>query len=238
VIRFIDVSSAQAIGADWGAVYASGVRAAWIKASEGRAGRDPHYIGHRDPAQLAGIRTGPYGFCRPNAGYAGETLQVDARAEAELLFAASGGTASTTETIPPLVDLEAAPKGMSLADLMTWLRAYLDRTAELFGVVPWLYTGAGFTQRWPKFGNETWLAAYPLVIAAYPTPLGRALSPAAAALRGPPSLAPWGKPSGWQFSGGGMGVPGNLVPGFGAVPIDCGLIYRDSLDDMLVLAGG
>jgi GH25 family lysozyme M1 (1,4-beta-N-acetylmuramidase) len=236
MIRFIDVSSAQSAGTDWDKVFASGVRAVWIKASEGRKGRDPRFAAHRAGASLAGLRCGAYGFCRPNTGFAGETLEIDARAEAELFFDASGGLGSTTESLPPLVDLESAPKDMTLDALMTWLRAYLERATALWGVIPWIYTGSGFTSRWPAWGQQSWLAAYPLVIAAYPNPGGKPITPEAAALREPPSLAPWGKPIAWQSSGGGPGMPGLRVPGFGNVPIDCGLIYLNSLDDALVTA--
>lgn len=242
MIQGIDISAAQAVTADWEAARNAGIAYAWIKATEGNAGHDPNFWAHLKNATLADIRVGAYHFCRPNTGATNvfgalrkEALVADARAEAEFFHVTTTGWGSQSETMPPLIDLESAGPGLTTGDLLTWLGAHLDRVQQLFGVVPVVYTGAGFTSRYPGFAAGTWLAEFPLMIAAYPLPGGKAMSPDAAAAHAPPELSPWGRPKVWQYSGGGMGVPGNTCPGFGSVPIDRSIAYVDSLDDLRVV---
>ena len=247
MIHGIDVSSAQATGADWKAAFDSGVRYAWIKASEGNTGRDPAYRKHLEAASLAGVWCGAYHFCRPNFGgvivsasQRQAALERDAKTEAQNFWQACAGWGRQSESLPPLLDVESFDSQLTSQEFVEWIHTFAAECTQLWDVLPVIYTGAPMRERGGKYWDSAlWLAQYPLMIAAYPYGNGprvgglpAPLTLAEAERRAPPSLKPWAKTTVWQFSGGSMDLRGNTCAGFGSVPIDRSVAYVDSLDEL------
>jgi lysozyme len=115
LLRGVDVSHYQGT-IDWPAVSRDDVAFAYVKATEGVAGRDARFARNWQGARRAGIRVGAYHFfifCR------------SPRAQARNFLAVAPRTASA---LPPAVDLETAHgcrSRLSGAEMRRELNAYL-----------------------------------------------------------------------------------------------------------------
>lgn len=115
LVRGIDVSHYQGT-IDWRRVAGDDVAFAYVKATEGVAGRDDRFARNWRGARRAGIRVGAYhyfNFCR------------SARAQARNFLAVTPRSASA---LPPAVDLEPArgcPARLTGAEVRRELDAYL-----------------------------------------------------------------------------------------------------------------
>lgn len=170
-----DTSSYQHPGGaavDWAQVAASGQRFAIIKATEmytdSSTGQpvlytNPYLYSDLAGAQAAGLVVGSYTFAHPENS---AVAQADA-------FAAAIGTLPPG-SLPPVLDLETSG-GLSVADLVSWTHAFLDRLQASTGITPMIYTGPYF---WSTYlGGSTDFARYPLWEAHYtsasaPAPIG------------------------------------------------------------------
>ena len=136
-IHGIDVSKYQGT-IDWNAVASSGVKFAWIKATEGGDHLDERFQANWQGAKLAGIPRGAYHFmywCRPpieEATWFEQNVPVE------------------DDALPPVLDVEPTPdsktcrrhleRDQTVADM----KVVLDEMERYFGKRPIIYTDIEF----------------------------------------------------------------------------------------------
>ncbi|MDE2016490.1 MAG: glycosyl hydrolase family 25 [Hyphomicrobiales bacterium] len=151
-IHGVDVSKYQG-DIDWNAVRSSGVRFAYIKATEGGNYVDPKFAANWAGAAAAGVPRGAYHFvywCRPwreEAAWFEANVPVDANA------------------LPPVLDVEATPtsrtchahirKGPAVAEMRDLLREFEAH----YGKKPIIYTTLDFYRAILADGD---LSEYPI----------------------------------------------------------------------------
>jgi len=150
----IDVSDHQG-AIDWPAVAAGGVRFAYIKATEGQTFIAKSAYANVAAARAAGIKVGVYHFATPSP-----TAQD---AEGEALHFWQISTTLGRLDLPPVLDIESNPKGMSPAAMAEWITRWSAVTATKWGRRPIVYTYTSFL---PSLGTGAftdlplWLARY------------------------------------------------------------------------------
>lgn len=182
----IDVSHWQG-EIDWSGVKSSGVRFAFIKATEFPDKRTKLYVDVRlyenvKGASENGIHWGAYHFFRTH---------IDAVIQAQAFVETVGKFTS----LPPVLDLEAA--GSKGEKLIYKVRQFLDEVQRLSGRAPIIYTSPGFWRGYMMLDNRTqldWARPYPLWLAHY-TSLW------------PSPLYPWAHWDFWQYTDHGL-LPG------------------------------
>jgi len=186
----VDVSRWQG-DVNWSALAASGVRFAFVKATEGSRFVDPTFARNWPLAHEAGLFRGAYHFGRPGG---------DAETQAAH-FAATVGDLGLRD-LPPVLDLEESD-GHGAKHVLQWAEAFVRMAESLFGRQVILYTG-GFWRF--QLGNpdiaffrqrKLWLAAY---------------------TRSPVVPASWQDWTFWQYSDGTHNAPASL-PGL-VGPVD------------------
>lgn len=125
----IDVSHWQNT-IDWTQVAASGVRFAFVKATDGRSYVDPMYEANRAGAAAAGVTIGAYHYARPDRS------ANDAIAEADHFVDVA---APAPGDLLPVLDLEVAG-GLSTEEITAWTLAWLNEVTLRTGVKPIVYT--------------------------------------------------------------------------------------------------
>lgn len=214
-IYTIDVSSVQARidwskvrGHDPGAKFGGPpgeIQGVIAKASEGWRGVDPTVRANLEGARLEGLAVGVYHFARVGKDGWG-------RAQAAHVLSLDLGAGDDPGELPIWLDLEEgsakALSGGSADELVDEALDFLE-TVEAAGFRAGVYTMPSFDAQWRGARRLVELASRPLWVAHY-------------ARRGawvpgddarPMKLAPWNAWSMWQFSGGGPGQPGNVIPG-------------------------
>jgi GH25 family lysozyme M1 (1,4-beta-N-acetylmuramidase) len=183
----IDISNYQHpnnVPIDWRAVASSGVRFAYVKASEGTWFRNAWYGTDVNGAAAAGIYRGAYHFARPR-------LPLSSGADDANFFADTIGDQHAPGVLPPVLDLES-DGGLPPAELAQWTRVFLNQLQARTGREPIIYTGQWFFNARvaaPDLGRyKLWFAYYT------PSPI-----PAAT----PSAWSSWLM---WQW--GGKGIPG------------------------------
>lgn len=137
----LDVSHHQG-AIDWTAVASDGIKASYIKASEGQGMQDDHFKTNWDAARAAGLRTGAYHFfslCR--TGEAQATNFLDAYAKVERAGA-----------LPVAVDLEFGGNcdgRPAASDLDRELATFLSRVESQTGQRALLYIFDDFERAYP-----------------------------------------------------------------------------------------
>ncbi len=139
----------------WEAVKASGVKFAFLKATEGSTYTDPKFATDWAATRRVGIYHGAYHFARPSFG--------SARRQARH-FARVIGPQRVRGTLPPVLDLEATG-GLRPRPLITWTRAWLTKVTQLTGRHPIIYTSPLFWR--DHLHNSAGFHAYPLWVAHY-----------------------------------------------------------------------
>src|SRR2546430_9661004 len=191
----IDVSSHDhAYGPiGWPAVAASGVRFAYVKATEGLSYTNPYFASDNSAAKAAGLLVGAYVFARPDLG--------NPVGQADYFFDRSLWTADS-QTLIPFVDIEWPYGALHLgpcynlteAQLSAWLHAFIERIQARVGRPPMIYTNANWWN--PCTGNDASFSGYPLDIAGYSST--------------PPALpAGWSTFAIWQYDAGNNNIAGN-----------------------------
>lgn len=148
MLTIIDVSNNQRV-IDWRRVAESGVRLAFVKATEGRHYTDPYFSRNRAEAASHGIRVGAYLFARPESG--------DWQAQAQR-FAAVVGRLARHE-LRPVVDLETG----NPARVEAFAHLLSQEIRRRLGVTPLLYSYSAYLEamRLSKpIGGGLWLASY------------------------------------------------------------------------------
>lgn len=187
-IAGIDVSSHDHAVRDinWPGVAASGVRFAYVKATEGTTYVNPYFASDYQAARRAGLYVGAYAYGRPDLG--NPVGQADH-------FISQFRWTPDTRTLVPFLDLEwpyggikkNSCWGLSPRQMTTWIRAFLSRVEARIGRPPMIYTN---TYWWnPCTGRDASFGRYPLDIAAYTST--------------PPTLpAGWSRFAIWQYAPG------------------------------------
>lgn len=138
-IRGIDVSKYQG-DVDWRAVRSSGVRFAWIKATEGGDRVDPKFWQNWEGAKAAGIARGAYHFvywCRP---WQEEVAWFERNVPVE------------RDALPPVLDVETTPDSRTCRrvlyrdQVLPELRGMLAELERHYGKRPMIYSSVDFYQ--------------------------------------------------------------------------------------------
>jgi GH25 family lysozyme M1 (1,4-beta-N-acetylmuramidase) len=186
MIPGIDVSHWQGV-IDWQEVKRSGVKFAFIKATEFPDRKttlfiDEHYKANIEGARQNGIHWGVYHFFRTH---------IDPVIQAQVFCE----TVGTFDSLPPVLDLEVA--GCKGSKLNSKISSFLKETERLTNRKPIIYTSGGFWRPYMTYEKRTdtdWASEYPLWIAQYTTTW--------------PSLCyPWVGWDFWQFTDKGK-IPG------------------------------
>lgn len=135
---------------DFVALKREGIRFVYVKASEGRTGRDRSAATYVAAARAAGIRVGIWHYFKQD---------VPAEEQAANFLSAAEGLA---DDLLPIVDCEETIS-VSPRDYGKRVRLFLDRVETKFGVTPGIYTGRGFADTHFSSGFER----YPLFLASY-----------------------------------------------------------------------
>ena len=186
MISGIDVSHWQS-DIDWAEVKRSGVRFAFIKATEFPDKRTTLFVDNKfkanaDGAKANGIHWGAYHFFRTH---------IDPVIQAKVFCETVGEFSS----LPPVLDLEAA--GSKGERLNYKVRQFLEEVERITNRKPVIYTSSGFWRSYmtsEKSDHTNWARFYPLWLAHY-TSLW------------PNSPYPWIGWSFWQYSDRGT-LPG------------------------------
>ncbi len=138
-IHGIDVSKVQG-DIDWNAVAGSGVKFAWIKATEGGDNADARFQANWTGAKAAGVPRGAYHFvywCRPPME---EMANFEQNAPVE------------GDALPPVLDVEATPtsktchRHLTQEDAIAEMKVMLDEMERHYGKRPIIYTTVDFYQ--------------------------------------------------------------------------------------------
>ena len=139
----VDVSNWQGT-IDWGKVAGSGVKFAFVKATEGGNYTDPYYVTNRFNANANGIVIGAYDFAQPS------TTAGQAEAEADYFVNVAQPRSGD---FAPVLDLERT-NGLSVANLQLWVKKWMYRVYERTGQRASIYVSPSF---WSTYmGNTTW----------------------------------------------------------------------------------
>ena len=190
----IDVSHWQGT-IDWSAVAGSGIRFAFVKATEGICPTctayytDPTFATNRAGANAHGVVIGAYDFAQP--GLAAGSAKADADYFVAVATPAMGDLA-------PVLDLEVT-NNLSVADLTAWVKVWVAEVYAKTGVRASIYTSPAF---WAKYmGGTPWFGmnGYPVLWVAHWTTAAQPTVPGSA----------WGGKGWtfWQYSNQGS-VPG------------------------------
>ena len=129
----VDVSHWQGT-ITWSKVAAAGKKFAIIKATEDANYIDPTFATNHAAAKAAGLWTGAYHFARPSTASGDAILEAD-------WFAAHAGLGAGD--LIPALDLEDSG-GLSVANLQTWVKTFLDEVTLKVGMRPMIYTSPSF----------------------------------------------------------------------------------------------
>lgn len=190
---------------DWQQVEAAGKTFAFIKATEGTKYQDNQFLINVQGARDANILVGAYHFL--NA-----TTADGARQEAAN-FARAIDSAGGRLDLPPVMDYENNPKGLTPSQISEVAHAFLDEMERLTGRQPIVYTGNVFASKFdPTF------SMYKLWVARYST------------TQKPTAVPAWNNWWAWQYSSTGS------VPGIqGQVDLD---EYNGTIDELRASLAG
>ncbi|MEM6749297.1 MAG: GH25 family lysozyme [Planctomycetota bacterium] len=182
----IDVSHWQG-SINWSAVANDGIDFAFMKATEGVGFTDARFFGNAAGATANDIYMAPYHFASPSL--------TDAVAEANYFMSVAGDYMGPG-FLPPVLDLESNPNGLSASQMTDWALQFADTIYNAKGVVPLLYTFPSFAQN----SLDSRITELPLWMAT--------LNSTA------PSTSPWGSNDWdfWQytFTGSVNGIGGDV----------------------------
>lgn len=147
----IDVSNVNG-AVDWKKVAASGIHAAFVKATEGATFDDSRFPAHRIAAAHAGVHVGAYHFARPDRN--------DPVTEARH-FVRAVGKIGVSE-LRPVLDFET-PAHLTPAQMVAWARKWMQEVERLTGVWPLFYSYPAMIEGLHAdrvIGDGLWLASY------------------------------------------------------------------------------
>ncbi|WP_030218969.1 lysozyme [Streptomyces bikiniensis] len=163
----VDVSSHQGNVA-WTTLWNSGVRWAYVKATEGTYYKNTSFAQQYDGSYDVGMIRGAYHFATPDT--------ASGAAQADYFVDNGGGWSKDGRTLPGVLDIEWNPYGATCygktqSGMVAWIRDFLDRYKARTGRDAVLYTA---TSWWTQCtGNHSGFAATnPLWIARYASSVG------------------------------------------------------------------
>ncbi|MER5888577.1 lysozyme [Streptomyces sp. NPDC001941] len=184
----VDVSSHQG-NVDWAGLWNSGVKWAYVKATEGTYYKNPYFAQQYNGSYNVGMIRGAYHFATPDT--------TGGAAQADYFVDNGGGWSRDGRTLPGALDIEWNPYGdacygKSAASMVTWIRDFLNQYRARTGRDAVIYTA---TSWWKQCtGNSAAFGAtYPLWVARYNTTVGEL-------------PAGWGFHTMWQYTSTGPGV--------------------------------
>ena len=133
----IDVSAWQGV-INWSAVYQSGYRFAFVKATEGVGYTDMYFQGNMNNGSTAGLLMGAYHYATPEAD--------DAVAEAEY-FLQIAGDFITQGYLRPVLDLEQGSE-LGILTLSNWVHDWMATIENKTGVQPLLYVNSDYANNY------------------------------------------------------------------------------------------
>jgi GH25 family lysozyme M1 (1,4-beta-N-acetylmuramidase) len=168
-VQGIDIASHQHpnnAAINWSQVAGAGFRFAGIKSTEGDYYQNPYYVGDRANASTAGLYTFAYHFAIPNVS--GGAAQAD-------YMLNQAGYRQDGHTLPPALDVEANPYsdddgtnacyGLTQAQMVTWIRDFVNQVKRRTGTDAIIYTAASWWR--DCTGGSSAFASYPLWVASY-----------------------------------------------------------------------
>ncbi|HET6358121.1 lysozyme [Streptomyces sp.] len=158
----VDVSSHQG-SVDWPGLWNSGVKWAYVKATEGTYYRNPYFGQQYTGSYNAGLIRGAYHFATPDT--------ATGAAQADYFVNNGGGWSRDGRTLPGTLDIEwnpygAACFGKTQSGMVTWIRDFLSRYKARTGRDAVIYTATSWwtqcTGNYSGFGasNPLWIARY------------------------------------------------------------------------------
>ncbi|MER5464532.1 lysozyme [Streptomyces sp. NPDC002668] len=158
----VDVSSHQG-NVDWTALWSSGVKWAYVKATEGNYYKNPYYAQQYGGSHNIGMIRGAYHFATPDT--------TTGTAQADFFVNNGGGWTSGGKTLPGVLDIEWNPYGDDCFDktqsgMVTWIRDFLNRYKARTGRNAVIYTATSWwiqcTGNHSGFGktNPLWIPSY------------------------------------------------------------------------------
>ncbi|GAA4900804.1 lysozyme [Streptomyces coeruleoprunus] len=163
----VDVSSHQG-NVNWSALWTSGVKWAYVKATEGTYYKNPYFAQQYNGSYNIGMIRGAYHFATPDTS--------TGAAQADYFVNNGGGWSRDGKTLPGALDIEWNPYGSACygktqAGMVSWIRDFLARYKYRTGRDAVIYTA---TSWWKQCtGNYGGFAsANPLWIARYSTTVG------------------------------------------------------------------
>ncbi|MFC5799263.1 lysozyme [Streptomyces formicae] len=163
----VDVSSHQG-NVNWASLWSSGVKWAYVKATEGTYYENPYFAQQYNGSYTIGMIRGAYHFATPDT--------TTGTAQADFFVDNGGGWSRDGRTLPGVLDIEWNPYGPACygktqSAMVTWIRDFLNRYKARTGRDAVIYTA---TSWWTQCtGNHSGFgAANPLWVARYNTTPG------------------------------------------------------------------
>ncbi|MER7622713.1 lysozyme [Streptomyces sp. NPDC126503] len=158
----VDVSSHQGNVA-WTTLWNSGVKWAYVKATEGTYYKNPYFAQQYNGAYSVGMIRGAYHFATPDT--------ASGAAQADYFVNNGGGWSKDGRTLPGALDIEWNPYGATCygktqAGMVSWIRDFLNRYKYRTGRDAVIYTATSWwkqcTGNYSGFGttNPLWIARY------------------------------------------------------------------------------
>ncbi|WP_405661055.1 lysozyme [Streptomyces sp. RK9] len=158
----VDVSSHQG-NVNWQALWNSGVRWAYVKATESTSYKNPYFAQQYNGSYNVGMIRGAYHFATPDTS--------SGAAQANYFASNGGGWSRDGKTLPGALDIEwnpygAACFGKSPSAMVAWIRDFLNTYKARTGRDAVIYTATSWwkqcTGNYGGFGstNPLWIARY------------------------------------------------------------------------------
>lgn len=170
----VDVSSHQG-SVNWAALWSSGVKWAYTKATEGTSYKNPSFAQQYNGSYGVGMVRGAYHFALPD--------NSTGAAQANYFADNGGGWSRDGRTLPGVLDIEWNPYGDACygktdAQMVTWIRDFLNTYKSRTGRDAVIYTATSWwtdcTANYAGFGatNPLWIARYSSTVGALPAGWG------------------------------------------------------------------
>ncbi|KAK1182099.1 lysozyme [Streptomyces sp. NBS 14/10] len=161
-VEGVDVSSHQGNVA-WATLWSSGVRFAYVKATEGTTYTNPYFSQQYNGSYNVGMIRGSYHFALPD--------NSSGAAQATYFVNHGGGWSKDGKTLPGALDMEYNPYGAtcygkSASAMVSWIKDFSNTYKSLTGRDPVIYTSTSWwkscTGNSSAFGgvNPLWIPRY------------------------------------------------------------------------------
>ncbi|GAB2829040.1 lysozyme [Streptomyces daliensis] len=161
-VEGVDVSSHQG-NVNWSSLWSSGVKWAYVKATEGTSYKNPYFTQQYNGSYNIGMIRGAYHFALPN--------NSSGASQANYFATNGGGWSKDGKTLPGVLDIEYNPYGatcygLSQSAMVSWIRdftttykARTGRDAVIYTTTNWWSQCTGNNS---SFGstNPLWIARY------------------------------------------------------------------------------